>query len=77
MNKEQTELERKVIDFYCKKCKKSLGIRYELTGDKDAKILSGITIKCRTNKCSRALIFKNVTEGTLISMTDKTGKVYI
>ena len=77
MKKEQTELERKVIDFYCKKCKKSLGIRYELTGDKDAKILSGITIKCRTNKCSRVLIFKNVTEGTLLSMADKTGKVYI
>lgn len=70
-------MEKKVIDFYCRKCKKSLGIRYELTGDKDAEILSGITIKCRTNKCSRVLICKNVTERTLSVMVDKNGKVFI
>lgn len=70
-------MERKVIDFYCKKCRKSLGIRYTLSGDSDSLVLSGITMKCRTNKCNRALTFKNVTEGTLSAMADKNGRVFI
>lgn len=70
-------MERKVVDFYCKKCKKSLGIRYTLSGDGDSLVLSGITMKCRTNKCNRVLTFKNVTERTLSAMADKNGRVFI
>lgn len=77
MNKEQTELERKVIDFYCKKCRKSLGIRYTLSGDSDSLVLSGIAMKCRTNKCNRVLTFKSVTERTLTTMADRNGRVFI
>lgn len=77
MNKEQIELERKVIDLYCKKCKKNLGIRYTLSGEGDSMVLSGIMMKCRTNKCNRALTFKNVTERTLSEMSDKNGRVFI
>ena len=40
------------IDFYCKKCKKSMKMSYMVSGDKDAPILTGITIRCHTNKCN-------------------------
>ena len=34
------------IDFYCKKCRKSMRISYALTGDRTAPAMNGIMIKC-------------------------------
>lgn len=67
----------KQLDFYCKKCKKSLKISYVLTGDASAKVLGGIVMSCRTNKCIRTITFKNMTEGDLLASADKLGRVYI
>ena len=32
------------IEFYCKKCRKSMKMSYTLTGDKDAPAMNGISI---------------------------------
>ena len=52
-----------VIDFYCKKCRKSMRISYALTGDRTAPAMNGIMIKCHTHKCTRVVTLKNFTEG--------------
>lgn len=65
------------IDFYCKKCKKSMKTSYMVSGDKDALVLRGMTIRCHTNKCTRVLMLKNFTEGRLIENADANGKCYL
>ena len=65
------------IDFYCKKCKKTMKMSYMVLGDKDAPVLKGMTIRCHTNKCTRVLMLKNFTEGRLIENADATGKCYL
>ena len=65
------------IDFYCKKCKKSMKMSYMVSGDKDALVLRGMTIRCHTNKCIRVLMLKNFTEGRLIENADANGKCYL
>lgn len=69
--------ENKQIDFYCKNCKKSLKISYELSGKRDERIMPGITIRCHTHKCVRVMTLKKYTEGKLVDMKTKEGKVYI
>ena len=65
------------IDFYCKKCKKSMRISYVLTGDKEAPAMNGIMIKCHTHKCTRVVTLKNFTEGQILERTDALGKCYL
>ena len=65
------------INFYCKKCKKSMKMSYMVSGDKDALVLRGMTIRCHTNKCTRVLMLKNFTEGRLIENADANGKCYL
>ena len=65
------------IDFYCKKCKKSMKMSYMVSGDKDALVLRGMTIRGHTNKCTRVLMLKNFTEGRLIENADANGKCYL
>lgn len=65
------------IDFYCKKCKKSMKMSYMVSGDKDAPVLKGMTIRRHTNKCTRVLMLKNFTEGRLIENADANGKCYL
>ena len=65
------------IDFYCKKCKKSMQISYALTGDDNAPAMNGITIKCHTHKCTRVVTLKNFTEGQIKERTDALGKCYL
>lgn len=54
------------IYFFCKKCRKSLGVTYTLTGDDNAPVLSNVVIKCSHNHCKRAMFLKNYTENRLI-----------
>ena len=65
------------IDFYCKKCKKSMRISYALTGDREAPAMNGIMIKCHTHKCTRVVTLKNFTEGQILEKTDALGKCYL
>ena len=65
------------IDFYCKNCKKSLRISYELTGDDMAPAMNGIVIKCHTHKCTRVVTLKNFTEGQIKSRANAQGKCYL
>ena len=66
-----------MIDFYCKICKKSMKMGYTLTGDDNTPVLTGITIRCHTNKCTRTVTFKNFTEGQIRSKADARGRYYL
>ena len=65
------------IDFYCKKCRKSMKMSYELTGNENVPVLTGVTIRCHTNKCTKVTVLKNYTEGLLTSRADARGRCYI
>ena len=69
--------ELKQIEFYCKKCRKSMKMAYLFTGDNDAPVLPGMIIRCHTNRCTRVMVLKKYTEGMLIARSDKEGKVFI
>lgn len=62
------------IAFYCKRCKKSLHIDYQITGNDDAPVIPNIIIKCSC--CKRAMYLKKYTEKLLLENADK-GRYYI
>ena len=65
------------IEFYCKKCKKSMKMAYTLTGGDNAPAMNGISIRCHTHKCTRVVTLKNFTEGHVLKRTDSRGKCYL
>ena len=65
------------IDFFCKKCRKSMRISYALTGDRTAPAMNGSTIKYHTHICTRVVPLKNFTEGQIVEKTDALGKCYL
>ncbi|MEE3462624.1 MAG: hypothetical protein VZR00_12235 [Lachnospiraceae bacterium] len=65
------------IEFYCKKCRKSMKMSYELTGDKDTPVMNGISIRCHTNKCTRVVTLKKYTEGKIIQRAGASGRCYL
>ena len=65
------------IDFYCRKCRKSMRISYTLTGNRKAPAMNGIMIKCHTHKCTRVVPLRNFTEGQIVENTDALGKCYL
>ena len=69
--------ELKQIKYYCKKCRKSMKMAYLLTGNDDEPALTGMIIRCHTNRCTRVMVLKKYTEGMLIARADNEGKVYI
>lgn len=66
--------ETKRIDLYCRRCRKSLHVAYELTGNPDSPVLPNITMKCSC--CTRTMVFKKYTESHLAGHT-KSGKYYV
>ena len=64
------------IEFYCRKCKKSLKMAYALSGVKDAPVMTGMIIRCHTNRCARVVALKKFTEGQILSMA-QSSKCYI
>ena len=64
------------IEFYCRKCKKSLKMAYALSGAKDAPVMTGMTIRCHTNRCTRVVALKKFTEGQILTMA-QSSKCYI
>ena len=77
INESEVKSQLQAIDFYCKKCRKSLRISYVLTGDDNAPAMNGIIIKCHTHKCTRVVTLKNFTEGQIKSRADAQGKCYL
>ncbi|HHX57681.1 MAG TPA: hypothetical protein GX710_06655 [Clostridiales bacterium] len=67
----------KKIDFYCKKCKKTLKVSYELTGNDDSPVMPNIVMSCHTHKCVRVMTFKNFTEGMIVAGANKEGKYFV
>ena len=65
------------IDFYCRKCRKSLKMTYCLCGDNDAPAMRGIILRCHTRKCTRVVTLKHFTEGQIKTRTDALGKCYL
>ena len=77
MIKERTDLEdKKVIDFYCKVCKKSMKMSYMLCGDDEAPVMSGNILRCHTRKCTKVSVLRKYTEG-MIKANAKDGKFYV
>ena len=66
--------ENKTIDLYCKRCRKSLHVAYELTGDMESPVLLNITMKCTC--CTRVVTFKNYKERQIVERM-KNDKYYI
>ncbi len=66
------------IALHCKYCKKSLHVGYVTTGNKDEKVLQGITMTCPVchSKHPRAMSLHNFTEEMFLSKV-KNGKFYI
>ena len=69
--------EIKKISFYCKKCGKSLKMEYFLSGNMDAPMLSNMIIRCNTNKCTRVMIPKKMTEELLLANADREGRYFL
>ncbi len=69
--------ELKQIEFYCKKCRKSMRMSYLITGIDDAPVLPGMIIRCHTNRCTRVKVVKKYTEEMVIARADNEGKVFI
>lgn len=65
------------IDFYCKKCRKSMKMTYVMTGNDEVPVMAGIIIRCHTNKCTRAVTLKRFTEGDIKKNTDAQGRCYL
>lgn len=65
------------IEFYCKKCKKSMRVFYSVSGNKEAPVMKNITMKCHTNRCYRVITLKNYTEGLLLENADAQGRVFL
>ena len=66
-----------VIEFYCRKCRKSMKMAYTLSGDDDTSVMAGMMIRCHTNKCTRVVTFRKFSEGRLRSLADPLGKCYL
>ena len=65
------------VEFYCKKCRKSMKMAYTLIGDKDAPAMNGIIIRCHTHKCTRVVTLKNFTEEKIVLRAGSTGRCYL
>ena len=63
-----------MIDLYCRRCRRSLHVSYDVTGDPESLVLPHVTIKCAC--CNRVMIFKNAHEEQIVAHL-KNGKYYI
>ena len=65
------------VDFYCNNCKKSMKMSYEITGNPNKLVMSGVIIRCHTHKCIKVVTQKKYTEGQLAEQVTNDVKVYI
>lgn len=62
------------ITFFCKRCKKSLRIKYKVSGDDFAPVLPNVEVACR--HCTRVMYLKKYTEAKLVE-NSVGGKFYM
>lgn len=65
------------IEFYCRKCRKTMKMAYTLTGEEESPVMTGMMIRCQTHKCTRVVALKRFTEGQLKTMCCAPGKCYL
>ena len=63
-----------MVDLYCRRCRRSLHVSYDVTGDPESPVLPHITLKCPY--CTRVMSFKRFQESRLVAHM-KDGKYYI
>ena len=63
------------IRFHCKKCRKSMGMIYPLTGDPDAMVLPDMILRCPT--CRKVMILKKCNEGQVAARADNEARVFL
>lgn len=63
------------IKFHCRKCRKSMGMTYLVTGDADSPVLPNVMMKCHT--CKKVSTLKKFTEGMVVAKADKESKFYL
>ncbi len=63
------------IRFHCKKCRKSMGMTYLVSGDVDSPVLPNVIMKCHT--CKKVSTLKKYTEGMVVANVDKESKFYL
>ena len=62
------------ITFFCRRCKKSLRIRYKISGENLAPVLPNVEVACR--HCTRVMYLKKYTESKLVE-NSVDGKFYM
>ena len=62
------------IIFFCKRCSKSMKVRYNVSGDDNAPVLPNVELVC--HHCKRIMYFRNYTEGKLVE-NSVGGKYYM
>lgn len=68
------ENEAKEVDLYCRRCRKSLHIRYACTGSAEVSALRNITVTCAC--CTRVITFHDRWE-SLFMNCGTGGKLYV
>lgn len=63
------------INFYCKKCGKSMRISYEIKGRPRRPVMARITLKCHI--CKKVSVMRNFTEERLLIGVDKNSHYYL
>lgn len=63
------------IKFYCRKCRKFMGMTYSVSGDADSPVLQNIMMKCHV--CKKVSVLKNYTEGMVVARVDNEFKFYL
>lgn len=63
------------IRIHCRKCRKSMGMIYPLTGDPASMVLPNIILKCHT--CKKVSVLKKCSEGMIVAHTDNEGRFFI
>lgn len=63
------------IKIHCKKCKKSMGLTYNTTGEPLAPVLPNVILKCHT--CKKVSTLKNYTESKILERIDREFKFYL
>ncbi|SDB45153.1 hypothetical protein SAMN02910298_02257 [Pseudobutyrivibrio sp. YE44] len=63
------------VKFHCKKCKKSIGLTYNVSGNPSAPVLPNFTLKCRV--CRKVSTLRNYTESMILERIDSEFKFYL
>ncbi|MDD3138355.1 MAG: hypothetical protein PHX08_05210 [Lachnospiraceae bacterium] len=63
------------IKFHCRKCRKSMGMTYMISGDMDSPVLPNVIMKCHI--CKKVSTLKKYTEGMVVGQVDNESRYYL